>query len=63
MALWTERFVALAVLLATGAQVGDPGEPFVSDEVRRAVLLEDGNFLSMPSSDGESLLIFLPGLF
>ena len=52
MALWTERFVALAVFLAAGAQVGDPGELFVSGEVRHAVLLEDGNFFSMPSSDG-----------
>ncbi len=48
MALGTERFVALAVFLAAGAQVGDPGELFVSGEVRHAVLLEDGNFFSMP---------------
>jgi len=61
VALWTERFVVLAVLLATGAQVGDPGEPFVSDGVRRAVLLEDGNFLSMPSSDGEIVAHFPAG--
>ena len=61
MALWTERFVALAVLLAAGAQAGDPGELFVSGELRHAVLLEDGNFFSMPSSDGEIVAHFPAG--
>ena len=61
MALRTERFVALAVLLAAGAQAGDPGELFVSGELRHAVLLEDGNFFSMPSSDGEIVAHFPAG--
>lgn len=61
MALWTERFVALAALLAAGAQAGDPGELFVFGELRHAVLLEDGNFFSMPSSDGEIVAHFPAG--
>ena len=52
MAPWTERFLALAIVLAGGAQVGPPGEVFVSDGARRAVLLEDGDFFSGPSSTG-----------
>lgn len=59
MAPWTERFVA--VFLAAGIQVGAPGELFIPDEVRRAVLLEDGDFYSVASSDGEIIARFPAG--
>lgn len=61
MAPWTERFLALAIVLAGGAQVGPPGEVFVSDGARRAVLLEDGDFFSGPSSTGEIVARFPAG--
>ncbi len=61
MAPWTERFLALAIVLAGGAQVGAPGELFVSDGGRRAVLLEDGDFFSGPSSAGEIVARFPVG--
>ena len=61
MALWTERLLVLAVALASGAQVGAPGELHVSGEVRRAVLLEDSDFFSAPSSDGEIAAQFPAG--
>ena len=61
MASWTERFLALAIVLAGGTQVGAPGELFVSDGGRRAVLLEDGDFFSGPSSAGEIVARFPVG--
>ena len=61
MAPWTERFLALAIVLAGGAQVGAPGELFVSDGGRRALLLEDGDFFSGPSSAGEIVVRFPAG--
>jgi len=61
VAPWTERFLALAIVLAGGAQVGPPGEVFVSDGARRVVLLEDGDFFSGPSSTGEIVARFPAG--
>lgn len=61
MASWTERFLVLAVVLAAGAQAGAPGELFVSDGGLRAVLLEDGDFFSSPSSDGDIVARFPAG--